>query len=243
MNTPQITPTAEFNFCADAFAAARVLALTSPNASTTMPPTPPKPPPGNVSSSQIDTESGSPPPPFLRPYPSNLSRRLNLTLLPLDITTRHLLTPSTFHNYVDKPLRGGSPLAEWTNAFLGPTFRRATETVQGLSLHDPLAVWYAIQRRASTSGFGASEWEVQSDQDVRIETTGQWTRGACITDKRGRSRRKEAKDPDLEKPVSGDAGGWLSERRGNRVGVLTRTPVEEGAFGVVLCERIFGKGS
>jgi hypothetical protein len=72
-----ITPVAEFNTYADAVATARVFALTSPNPSSTMPPVPPK----------MST---------LPPYPEKLSRPLNLTLFPLDITTAHLLTKSMF---------------------------------------------------------------------------------------------------------------------------------------------------
>lgn len=104
----------------------------------------------------------------------------------------------------------------------------------GLSLHDPLAVWYAI------AGQDNSEWKVKRDVDLRVETTGQWTRGAAVTDKRPKAERKRAEDPDVERPVKGDQGGWLSERRGNRVNVVVGTPVEEeGRFGVVMCMGIF----
>ena len=46
-------------------------------------------------------------------------------------------------------LESGSPLAEWTNAFLSSTFRKmellhhgAEGPMVGLSMHDPLCVWY-----------------------------------------------------------------------------------------------------
>lgn len=79
--------------------------------------------------------------------------------------------------------------------------------------------------------------------DVRVEAGGQWTRGFCVVDRRGRGRRVEDPDIDVQGHVSGDSGGWLSDRRGNRVGNLTRTPVMEGVFGEVLCERLFGAAS
>jgi len=64
-----ITPLAEFNTFADAVATARVFSLTSPNPASTMPPMP-----------LLKA---------LPPYPKNLSRTLNLTLFPLDVTTPH----------------------------------------------------------------------------------------------------------------------------------------------------------
>ena len=60
----QMTPVAEFNTFADSYAAARVYALTSPTPKTTLPPIPPAPP---------GKTEGTAPPPFLDPYPENLS--------------------------------------------------------------------------------------------------------------------------------------------------------------------------
>ena len=216
-----ITPTAEFNFCADAFAASRVLALTSPNPQTTMPPAPPH------SASETRRE--------LPGYSPHLSRQLNLTLLPLDITTQHLLTPTTFNKYSSAPLKDESPLAEWVHAFLAKTFTKTNEKAGALSLHDPLAVWCAIKRHTEGAG-----WRIDKARDIRIEATGQWTRGFCVVDRRG-YREKSDDDPDIDKHVSGDAGGWFSTKRGNRVNILTGTPVMQGnRFGEVLCERLFG---
>ncbi len=75
-----MTPVAEFNTYADTIAAARVFALTSPYPASTMPPVPPTP------AGRATTEGDAPPPPFLGPYPENLSRRLKLTLFPLGMT-------------------------------------------------------------------------------------------------------------------------------------------------------------
>lgn len=111
----QITPTAEFNTFADAIAAARVYALTSPNPHTTMPPVPPAPP-----GQQEDQQ----PPPFLASYPKGLSRRLKVTLFPLDVTTKHLLTRGEFRTVVEAQSALKSPLAEWTAAFMEATFQK-----------------------------------------------------------------------------------------------------------------------
>lgn len=173
-----------------------------------MPPTPPSSAPGT----------------HLPPYPSHLSRRLPLVLLPLDITTLHALTHSQFHTATALLLRDPtdkSPLAEWTTAFLAPIFERAERSGEdGLALHDPLAVWYAM---SSLSGEG---WKRNQDEDIRVETMGQWTRGACVVDRRGKGKRKVDGDVDVE--VTSDRGGWRDERKGNRVTRVIGSPFGTG---------------
>jgi hypothetical protein len=69
-----------------------------------------------------------PPPPLkmstLPPYPNKLSRQLNLTLFPLDITTPHQLRKSTFDATLAPLIAAGSPLAEWTTAFVHKTYEK-----------------------------------------------------------------------------------------------------------------------
>ena len=69
-----------------------------------------------------------PPPPAnmstLPAYPAKLSRRLNLTLFPLDITTPHQLRQSSFDAVVGPLIKQGSPLAEWTSAFVHKTYEK-----------------------------------------------------------------------------------------------------------------------
>lgn len=224
----QITPVAEFNTYADSVAAARIYALTSPTPPTTMPPTPPAPP---------GTDPTSPPPPFLSPYPTPLSRQLNLTLFPLDITEPHTLTRGAFKAAVQPLLDAGSPLAEWTDAFLSSTFAKIESLTNGitgdevsLALHDPLCVWYVLTR-------DDPKWKLQADgkEDIRVETSGQWTRGMCVVDRRNRRRRED--DKVGERP--GDTGDWLGARSGNRLGRCLRTPGER-EFGGYLLRRVFG---
>lgn len=237
-----ITPVAEFNTYADAVATARVLALTSPSPESTMPPPPP-----NMST--------------LPAYPAKLSRRLNLTLFPLDITTPHLLTKSMFNARVQPLIKAGSPLAEWTSVFLGKTFDKiesltSSSADPGLSLHDPLCIWYMLTRASPT-------WMLapKGPEDIRVETAGQWTRGMHVIDRR--NRRKAGEDPtqvkspgavDIGNPmdkilsggddgegdsVPGDTMQWLSASKGNRVNRIVSSPGED-AFGKYLMERIFG---
>ena len=221
----QITPTAEFNTFADSVAAARVYALTSPKPRTTMPPAPPAPP---------GKKEGENPPPFLAPYPAELSRRLKVTLFPLDITERHVLTRGEFRRTLESDLAAKSPLAEWAAAFMNATFDKVeslhpevTGDAVGLQLHDPLCIWFCM---ASSD----PQWKITEGEDIRVETTGQWTRGMCVVDKRSRPRLAD----DDETEVPGDTDGWLSGGNGNRLGRCTASPGEK-LFGTFMLKRIF----
>lgn len=240
-----ITPVAEFNTYADAVATARVFALTSPRPEFTMPP-----PPANMSS--------------LPSYPSKLSRPLNLTLFPLDITSPHNLFRSAWNAKVTPLAEAGSPLAQWSSHFLSATFEKIDDhsssgySDPGLSLHDPLCIWYMLTRSSPT-------WIAapKSPEDIRVETAGQWTRGMHVVDRRNRKKAgtKEAQvmSPgavDISNPMEnlvlsptgddgegtdapGDTMFWLSAGKGNRIRRIVGTPGED-AFGRYLMERIFG---
>jgi len=239
-----ITPVAEFNTYADAVATARVFALTSPNPATTMPP-----PPVKMST--------------LPPYPKKLSRRLNLTLFPLDITTPHQLHRSQVDAKLGPLIQAGSPLAEWTNAFVQKTFAKIESLTRkqmdpGLELHDPLCIWYMLTRSAPS-------WMVspKAPEDIRVETAGQWTRGMHMIDRRNRKKAGVGASEQMKSPgavhitnpmemlsveehidveiidAPGDNGGWLDVNKGNRINRIVNTPGED-AFGPYLLERIFG---
>ena len=222
----QMTPVAEFNTFADAYAAARVYALTSPNPRTTMPPVPPAPP---------GQTEGQHPPPYLEAYPEKLSRQLRVVLFPLDITERHRLTRGNFRTMIEPMLEAKSPLAEWMSAFMTSTFAKM-ESLQSnisgdavpLQLHDPLTVWYCMC--AEDAG-----WRLNENVDARVETAGQWTRGMYVVDKRSRKKRED----DIAGEVAGDHGNWLSSRAGNRLAVCKESP-GESAFGTLMLKRILG---
>lgn len=224
-----ITPCAEFNCYADAVAAARVFALTSPIPVSTMPPV-------------IHGRS------FLPPYPAKLSRQLKLTLFPLDITTPHELRKRYFAEKI-KPLKeSGSPLAQWTDTFMTGTFNKIESILgdgsePGLSLHDPLCIWYMLSRDNPA-------WKsVPKLEDIRIETCGQWTRGMHVVDRRIRAKPGE-KDTRLEThpedeldaltldEVPGDTMGWLSVKKGNRINRIVESPGVD-LFADVLVKRLF----
>lgn len=224
-----ITPVAEFNTYADAVAAARVFALSSLTPSATLPPT-------TVNKA-------------LPPYPEGLSRPLRVVLCPLDITEPHELTNQYFSETMAPVVASGSPLAAWVHHFVGGAFAKIVsilgpDTEAGLSLHDPLTVWYALARD------GDPEWRLTEAEDIRIETEGQWSRGQHIVDHRGKLRPAEAAflasvDPSSDPEVlrldqaEGDELGWLSVLKRNRIYRVVGTPGEE-TFKEVLLQRIFG---
>lgn len=217
----QMTPGAEFNTYADSVASARVFALTSPNPHLTMPPT--------LSGHKKEQ---------LPPYPEKLSRQLKLKLFPLDITEPHVLPKKAFEKYTTTASVSGSPLAEWSTLFLNATFaKNASLNPQhdasnaGLQLHDPLTIWYALSAANPA-------WRFKTE-DIRVETSGQWTRGNLIVDRRGRPAKEGTGS--LDEEVVGDAGGWVDSRRGNNVSWCTES-IGVDKFADVLLDRVFGGG-
>ncbi|KAL9026835.1 MAG: hypothetical protein Q9196_004558 [Gyalolechia fulgens] len=219
-----MTPVGEFNTIADAVAAARVYSLTSPDPESTMPPF------GSATS--------------LPDYPTAAElgdRRLRVVKMSLDVTRRHYLRRDEVKAKLNPLMEKGSPLAEWTNAFLAATFTKVETLHRGheaegdathVELHDPVCVWYAVTSGDPSSGLGG--WEFLKGEDIRIETVGQWTRGMCVVDRRDRKKAEKG-----ETEVEGDMGGWLSWKKGNRVDRCVKTPGERLLAGVLL-ETIFG---
>ncbi|OQO04846.1 hypothetical protein B0A48_07863 [Cryoendolithus antarcticus] len=224
-NLYEVTPVAEFNTFADTVAAARVYALTSPSPHSTMPPVPPTP---------AGRQTDHAPPPYLQPYPAKLSKQLNVTLFPLDITQQHEISRGEFQSHTAPLISAGSPLAEWVSAWLNSTFHKVeslqddvTGDAVGLHLHDPMTIWYCITQLDP-------KWELVRDEDIRVETSGQWTRGMCVIDRRSRKKR----EVDLEEDISSDHGAWLSAKAGNRLSRCVGSP-GTGIFGTYLLEKIF----
>lgn len=223
------TPVAEFNCYADAVAAARVYALTSLNPQATMPPIPEK----------IST---------LSPYPAKLSRQLKVVLAPLDITTPHVIGRPYFAETIQPHIDAGSPLAQWTSHFVQGAFNKIdTMEVDGiepeLSLHDPLTVWYAMCSADPAWKFPPKP------EDIRVETSGQWTRGMHVIDRRNRKKPAEAAMAVSENPsedpniltldeVPGDDHAWLSVLKGNRIHRIVATPGEQ-IFKEILMKKVF----
>lgn len=73
---------------------------------------------------------------------------------------------------------------------------------------------------------------------LQVETSGQWTRGCCIVDRREREVKQELTGS-LDEDVVGDAGGWRDARRGNRIQRAVESPGSDKFAGFLL-ERVFG---
>jgi inosine-uridine nucleoside N-ribohydrolase len=85
----------------------------------------------------------------------------------------------------------------------------------GLSLHDPLCIWYLLTLSHPTFFMTLSK-----PQDLRVETSGQWTRGMYVLDRRDRFKKGLAEgEMEGEEPVEvvGDAGRWLDGSIGNQI--------------------------
>lgn len=253
-----ITPVAEFNTYADSVATARVFALTSPTPSSTMPPPPPPPSPDSNDGKCSKITA-------LGPYPEPLpGPPLKLTLFPLDVTTPHLLNKSFFSSRIAPNVEAGSPLATWVATFLGRTFDKV-EAIEGpdpygtgepgLSLHDPMTIWYLLT--PDDPRWRAAVPLSAGGEDIRVETSGQWTRGMHVIDRRVRRKpgdggnnagasslsRVETHPTDPLDAVTfddipGDTLGWLSARKGNRINRIVGSPGEE-VFAEHLMERLF----
>lgn len=171
---------------------------------------------------------------YLPAYPAHLPSRLKVVLFPLDITERHVLTRTEFNSVVEPLIQAGSPLSSWVTAWMESTYRKIRSLHPegvvgelGLQLHDPLPIWYCM----SSDQPG---WHCSDREDIRVETVGQWTRGACVTD--GRSRKKRPDEDTSEQP--GDHGRWLQGGAGNRLSRCLSSP-DEGGFGQILLSSIF----
>ena len=185
----------------------------------------------------------------LGPYPDKLSKQLKLSLFPLDVTTPHLLNKSFFAQTIQPLIDQGSPLARWIGTFMFGTFNKIESmfgdgSEPGLSLHDPLCIWYMLGRDDPA-------WKaVPKPEDIRIETTGQWTLGMHVIDRRNRSKPGDLDSKVKTNPedpldavefddVPNDHMGWLSVRKGNRINRIISSPGEE-AFAPFLMKRLFG---
>jgi inosine-uridine nucleoside N-ribohydrolase len=149
-----------------------------------------------------------------------------------------MLMRKQFNETIRPLIEAGSPLADWASAFLTSTFHKM-ETLYsvpevGLQLHDPLTIWYLLVRNDPKTAL-----KIEEDEDVRVETSGQWTRGMCVVDRRNRKSDKKAKVVQDEwEELPGDHGNWLNRGGGNRIAVAVQSPWVE-TFQRELIRRVF----
>ncbi|KAL2875656.1 hypothetical protein SGCOL_009118 [Colletotrichum sp. CLE4] len=157
------------------------------------------------------------------------------------------ITPNGEFNIYADPVaaarrRRGAPLAQWTGHFMSRTFAKieslkppGSTTEAELQLHNPMTIWYVITQE--DPGLRTSP----ELEDIRVETSGQWTRGMCVVDRRGFKKAVglsiEADEPAVEELV-GDTGGWLGANRGNLIRRVVESPGED-LFGKIFLTSIF----
>lgn len=222
----RMKPIAEFNTYADPTAAARVYALTSPNPHTTMP---------LASHARLSQKDGVPPPLFLSSYPENLTKRLTVSLFPIDITGKHVLTRGDFEVSLQSQLAASSPLAKWVSGFMNAVFDKLESLTPevprdsvGMQLHDPLPIWYCMDD-------DNPKWKITEGEDLRVETVGQWTRGLFLSNGISRERKEDSEDNE----TPGDINSLLAGGDGNRINRFVGSPGPD-IFGRLLLKRIFG---
>lgn len=204
-----VTPAAEFNTYADPHAAELIFSLTSRNSLSDK-------------TAQWSAEKSKTP--------------LKVRLFPLDLTVPHIMRKSQILPVLRTLSSQGSPLAQWLEAVLGHTYERVaamsadqSETADfGLSMHDPLCIWYVLGHYNQEPGW---KFSAASPEDIRVETEGRWTRGMCMIDQRNRKKENG--------PVVGDRDGWLNSLESNQVWRMAETPGID-VFPRWIVARIFG---
>lgn len=99
-----------------------------------------------------------------------------------------------------------------------------------LGLHDPVCAYYVL-----TQNHPAWKCTGGKQMDIRVDATGQWTRGMSVVDRRGRIQI----DADYEEERPDDQGLWLNARAGNRVWKMEESPVGK-QLGEVILRQVFG---
>ncbi|KAG8983037.1 hypothetical protein FRB90_006357, partial [Tulasnella sp. 427] len=122
-----------------------------------------------------------------------IPKPFDFVLVPLDITSQHTIV---FDRLIPRDVVDADGKATLSavkekpiEAFISTLLRRPRKVLHELGLtddfemHDPLAAWYAI-RSASRSPWKEEGWRTIKRKFV-IETTGEYTKGMCVVDRRG----------------------------------------------------------
>jgi inosine-uridine nucleoside N-ribohydrolase len=152
--------------------------------------------------------------------------RIPVSIVPLDQSNYHTFTDETFNEYMKPLLENGHPLAVFLVQVMVKSFEKITR-YSGRPLaqcHDPLTIYALVHPEVMT-------WETL---DVRVETTGLWTRGQTVVDGRGIPRWKVG-----EMGVIRDNGDWLHGDLGNQIDVLVGSGDDPSKFGLKLLNGIF----
>ncbi|RFU33015.1 hypothetical protein B7463_g3348, partial [Scytalidium lignicola] len=158
--------------------------------------------------------------------PSSIGGPVRVVLVPLDITAQHAMTETVYKKFISPPIRAGNPLALFLDDVLEATFNKV-QNITGrriVGCSDPLTVstllWPELMRYEKLN--------------IKVETTGTWTKGECVVDFRGR-KKQELKGEDIPE----DFGGWVYGTERNDVDVLISSGIEPTNFGETLLRGIF----
>lgn len=138
----------------------------------------------------------------------SVTDEIRVSIIPLDLSTPHKLNRTHIDNHISSDT---SHLREFCSLFLSRTMdlidkvyvqKNGDENdIPGLEMHDGVAVWYALAVAQSDNEQTPVGWTTRVE-DVRMETTGTFTRGMCVVD-----RRTGALDENMKKEAKPNTGG------------------------------------
>lgn len=169
-----------------------------------------------------------------------------LTMCPLDITTPHTIPFSQLIYDASNQINPPTPLREFTSAMLVRVrgLMKAFGLPDGMEMHDPLAIWYAISnppRRDLNGGSGREGgWKTQK-RVFKVERLGEFTRGMCVVDRRGTGDesflRTKGSNANGGPELNGSGNGPAQPT--DAPNVVIQTPGKE-ALEEMLLSRVFG---
>jgi inosine-uridine nucleoside N-ribohydrolase len=173
-----------------------------------------------------------------------------LIMAPLDITSPHTvpfddLIVTKPEDDVAKQDKNGvpGPLRVFISSFLHRVrgLQASFGAPDAMEMHDPLAIWYAIDNADLPTG--SNGWETEQ-RDFKIERNGEITRGMCVIDRRGGkdgSGELRTKDESLQgNKVPGQKDHSEEEGQKPLPYIITKTPGKENLRKLLLA-RVFGE--
>lgn len=171
-----------------------------------------------------------------------------LAFAPLDVTTPHSVPfPSLLFPDADPK---DERLKAFTTSFL--TRVRGLQAQFGnpdsMEMHDPLAMWYAVENAARPAGDLAPGWGV-APREFTIERNGERTRGMCVVDRRGTGEGTEIRTENQElqnlsaadeKTVTAKGKDAIQDKQDKHLPLMISETPGEDVLGRLLLDRVWG---
>lgn len=171
-----------------------------------------------------------------------------LTFAPLDVTTPHSVSfPQLLFPDADPK---DERLKAFTTSFL--TRVRGLQAQFGnpdsMEMHDPLAVWYAVENAGRPNGDLAPGWAV-TPREFTIERNGERTRGMCVVDRRGTGEGTEIRTENKvlqelsaadEKTVKKEAKDAIQHKKEKSLPLMISQTLGEDELASLLLDRVWG---